>query len=398
MLATLCAVSAMLGVYFVADAGFPGAMKAGNGFRVAQQLLWLLLGVVAYLLAARLPESRWKGLGLLLFGLAWAGCFLVLLPSVGLEVNNARRWIQVPLLKATVQPAEFLKLGSVLFLAWLLEKVPSRPRFRQKPLPWRERAIRALPFLIVIAGAALIEREPDLGTAATVFGILLAMLWLGGVKGKVILGLLAGAVALGAIMILLQPYRLDRILAHNDRWSDEHAAEVGYQPNRSEVGIGMGGLTGLGPGMGVTKHSLPEATTDFIFTTIAEEFGFLGSLAVIALLGTISWRLFWLAERAPSRYAALVAAGCGSWIGGQSALNLLMVTSVIPPVGIPLPFLSMGGSSLIAIAIAMGIVQSLAHARGKEVAADASSGMRWGNRRARLPRHPGRLRRGLSRL
>jgi len=396
-LAFMCLIAAALGVYFVADAGYPLAMKSGDGFKFGRsQLVWLVIAVGTYFLCARITDRRWMILGNLLFLCSLVGCVIVLVPGIGTEINNARRWLAMPGFRSlSIQPAEFFKLGAVLFVAWLLEKAPSKPRFRAKPTPWPDRLMKLAPFALVVVGALLIEREPDLGTAMTVVGILVAMLWVGGVSLKVMGGLVASCALAALVMVYLQPYRWSRIVAHENRWSAEHASEVGFQPVRSELGIGTGGLTGVGPGMGVTKHSLPAATTDFIFTTVAEEFGFIGALSILALLGGITGRLIYLSLHAPTRYAALVFAGCAAWIGGQTVLNVLMVTGIIPPVGIPLPFISMGGSSLIALAIGIGAVQALSKP-GKEDTQDAASGMRWRHRRSRVSRNSGRIRRGLT--
>jgi len=228
--------------------------------------------------------------------------------------------------------------------------------------------------------------------------ILFAMLWLGGVRWTTVALLAAGALIAAIVFVHQEPYRLQRILSHDDRWNTAVSTAEGFQPVRAEVGIGMGGLAGQGIGMGLAKYVLPAATTDFVFVTIAEEGGFAGSLLVIGLLTAIVWRLFVLAARAPNRYASLVAAGTACWIGFQAALNLVMVSGMFPPIGVPLPFFSMGGSSLLALATGLGIVQAAITVGRKEDAQDAARGLRRRDGRARVPGSSYRVRCGFSRM
>ncbi len=394
LLCFLCFLVAALGVFFVWDAGYPIGMRTGSGLRGGlMQLVWFGVAIGAFFLARRIEFEKWKRSSTIIFLLALIGCGLVFAPVIGVELNNAHRWFGYGPIR--IQPSEFLKLASIVFLAALLEKMPRRQRY-PKPVHWTERAWSAMPFALVVVGALAVELEPDLGTAGMVLGIFLGMLILGGVRGKVIFSLAAAGVVLAFALIQLQPYRLARIMAHEDRWSAQNAKEIGFQSVRSELGIGMGGAMGQGIGMGITKYSLPVATTDFIFTTIAEEAGFVGAMFMLILIGGIVWRLFALSGRAPNRYASLVIAGIGWWIGLQSGVNILMVTGVLPPIGIPLPLLSAGGSSLVALGIAFGIVQSaMASEQEERLETDR---VRWGDRRTRVPRASSRMRRGLTRV
>jgi cell division protein FtsW len=398
-LAILSVIAALLGVFFVIDAGIPLGARLGDGLRCGlNQCLWFVIAALAFFAASWVREKHWRYLGVGLFIASLAGCVLVF-TSWGAEVNGAWRWVRIPFLpgRVTVQPSEFFKLGTILLLAAVATYSQAR-RKDQPSASWWQRTWRLTPFVLVVVGAALIEREPDLGTATVVVGIFGAMLWLAGTRMRVLLAMLAIAALMVVVMIRVQPYRWARILAHEDRWKAEIAKDMGYQPVRSELGIGMGGIAGHGFGMGITKHSLPAATSDFIFATVAEETGFIGSMAVLLLLAGIAGRLLWLGARARNGYAALVCGGVGWWIGLQTALNLVMVTGLVPPVGIPLPFLSAGGSSLLALALALGVVQSVLRDPRKEDAQDEARSVRWRHGRTRLPGSSHRVRRSLSRV
>lgn len=391
-------IAAVLGAFFVLDAVYPRAISSGTFLvQVRQQIVYLVLALLAYVVGSRL-SARWlRVVGLTLFVLSLVGCVVVMVPGIGLEVNGASRWLSLPG-GFTVQPSEYLKLGVVLVMAWLLEKLPKRERRPQKR---RTDAGRILRFTVVgsiVIAAVLVERQPDLGTAAVVMVVLLSMMWLGGVRWTTIAGIVGLAALAVIVMVQMQPYRLQRILHHNQRWDPAVAQAEGFQPVRAELGIGMGGITGQGIGMGLAKYALPAATTDYVFVTIAEETGLLGSLIVVGLLASIVWRLFWLSAWAPTRFGALVASGLGCWIGAQSAMNLVMVTAIVPPVGVPLPFFSMGGSSLTALAFGLGIVQATRLAERKEEAQDATRDLRRRDGRTRVPSPSYRVRCGFSRM
>ena len=397
-LAVMWLVTAVLGAFFVLDAVYPRAISSGTMLvQIRQQIVYLVLAVAAYLLGSRL-SARWLyGVALALFMLSLIGCVVVLVPGIGREVNGASRWLSLPG-GFTVQPSEYFKLGVVLVMAWLLERLPRRHRRAQQEQKDAARILRYTVIGIIVVTAVLIERQPDLGTAAVVMVVLLSMMWLGGVRWTTIAGSIGLAALVAIVMVQMQPYRLQRILHHNQRWDPVVSQAEGFQPVHAELGIGMGGVTGQGIGMGITKYLLPAATTDYVFVTIAEETGLLGSLIVVGILAGIVGRLFWLSARAPTRFAALAASGLGCWIGTQSVMNLLMVTGIVPPVGVPLPFFSMGGSSLTALAFGLGIVQAAMLTERKEESQDATRDLRRRDGGTRVPGPAYRVRCGFSRM
>jgi len=188
-----------------------------------------------------------------------------------------------------------------------------------------------------------------------------------------------------------QGYRSDRIANHASRWTAQNIDDTSYQTVQSEYGMASGGLLGVGFGNGRAKHVMPAATTDFVLATVGEETGLVGTLAVLALLGGIVWRLVHNARRAPTEFGRLVCAGTAAWIGIQTTVNVMMANAFLPAIGIPLPFISSGGSSLLALWIVFGLCQTvlrpqLAAVAVSEEDADAAGSHRGRDRRARLSR------------
>lgn len=379
LLLMLALAATAAGALLIFDAGYARSIAQGNGpvpreFR--SQAMFLALALPFGWMVSQVRAERWRRWSPWLFALSILS--LVAVKVVGHEMNGAQRWIDVG--PFSVQPAEFAKLAAVMFLAWAF--AGRKPWVAPKRPPglasWLDRVavpkgVRAAPFLLVLVAVAMIEQEPDLGTAAVIAATAFGMLWLGGVSLKSIVAVfLVGSIGVAA-MVKSEPYRMDRIVNHAQRWSPEHVDDVGYQTTQSEAAMAAGALTGVGIGSGRAKHMMPAATTDFIMATVGEEFGLLGSLAIIGLLGAIVARLFWLAARAGGEYGSLVLGGVGVWLAVQTATNVAMANGALPPIGIPLPFISSGGSSLLALWLAVGVCQSAAaqHAPAAKAAPEA---------------------------
>jgi cell division protein FtsW len=246
---------------------------------------------------------------------------------------------------------------------------------------------RCLPALWVLIGIVLIEGEPDLGTAAIVAVTSFVMFYLGGAKPTT---LLAGALlALVGVtfMINAQPYRMERIINHAHRWDPSNVDDIGYQTVQSELAQATGGWIGVGVWEGRAKHVIPATTTDFIGATVGEEFGFTGSLLVLGLLGGLVARLLYLAKLARTKFAMLLLSGVAVWVGIQACTNVMMANGTVPAIGIPLPFISSGGSSLIALWLAMGLCQAVLRPVpvAKEAVVEADRD-RWRHGRTHLSR------------
>jgi cell division protein FtsW len=341
-----------------------------------KQLLFALMGGAAFLFCQRWdPKAlqRVAGIGLLasIFALA-----AVLLPGIGVDVNGARRWISVPVF-GQVQPAEFAKLTLVLWIAAAIARNP--------------RAIGTLrgimPYLTVTFGmAGLILAEPDLGTATTVAFVGLAMLLVAGAKPRhIVLALMVGG-ALAAGAVAIAPYRRARLLAFLDPW--HQATTNGFQTVQAQIAVGSGGIHGVGLGNGLQKaFYLPEAYSDMILASIGEELGFIGIFAVLTALAAVVLLAFRIAMRAPDLHQRLIATGLASLIAVQALDNAGAALGVMPVTGVPLPFVSYGGSSLLVLLASTGLLFSISRrsqrAARQQRTTDASSDRSQRDRGAR---------------
>lgn len=359
-------IATAIGLIVIFDAGFARAIAQGSLAPrefFMQVVFWPIGILIAFGLSKVRPE-RWQKIAPLIWTLTCIALVLVFIPGFRAPQNGALRWIKSgPLL---IQPAEFAKITSILFLASVLanrKRWPSKIKAARSFADWMDRIVmpklgRSVPALITLIASAFIIKEPDLGTGAVLVFVMFIMFWLGGVTSKSMLALLA-ICAIGVVgAVKAEPYRMERIKHHAERWSDENMDDVGYQTVQSELAQASGGLTGVGPGAGRAKHVLPATTTDFIMATVGEEFGFVGALAILSILLALVLRMFWLASRAPTRFGMLVLAGVGTWIGIQACTNVMMANGLLPAIGIPLPFVSSGGSSLIALWMGIGLCQS----------------------------------------
>ena len=325
------------------------AMDFENPYYFLQRhLQWLVLGIAACWICRRMNYQRLRGL--MLVGLAVTLFLLVAVLFVGTTINGAQRWLAVGPL--SFQPAEFAKLMAVLLEAFSISSVLGKERFRMD----RDWPRVVVPFGAILLMAFLVYREPDFGTACIVFGVPLLMAlvllippryWLGIVP----MGLLA-AFAIG----MLQPYRMKRIEVWFDPWSD--ARDAGYQMVQSLSTIGSGGI---GFGDGVSKYEyLPEAHTDFAFAIFSQEHGFFGVLLIFFLLAVLLIICMRVAARAKDTFGQVLSLGIIFLVLGQALANLAMVAGLLPVVGVPLPFISYGGSSLIVTMAGMGMLLGIA--------------------------------------
>jgi len=382
-----CAAS-LVGVFFIFDAGYARALMKDHvvfNAECKQQVLLFIPAILISVFASKVTPAFWKKFGAWIWGLTFIA--LLAVEKFGHELNGAKRWI------FGVQPAEFAKVALVLYLAAIFANRPAWPtkwpRFKDWG-HWADTVLvlklkRILPALTVLVVCLLIEREKDLGTAAVIAATSFVMFFIGKVSRKSILAIVLIAVGGAVFMVEKQPYRLDRITNHTRRWDKDNVDDTSYQTVQSEFAISTGGLFGVGIGNGRAKHVLPATTTDFIMATVGEETGLVGSMFILALLGAVVWRLFHLSRKTNDAYSKLVLMGIGSWIGIQACVNVMMANGFLPAIGIPLPFISSGGSSLIALWLAVGVCQSvLVPVTENKEAAVAVNRNRWGHRRTRL--------------
>ncbi|MGU3469937.1 stage V sporulation protein E [Paenibacillus sp. D51F] len=315
---------------------------------VKRQAIFAVLGIGALIFTMNADYHVWKKYAkpvlLICFGLL----VLVLIPGVGVVRGGARSWLGIS--SFGIQPSEFMKLGMILFLAKLMSDNQQRITLFAKGL---------LPPLALMGTAfGMIMLQPDLGTGSVMMGASLLVLFVAGARLKHLGGLAMIGAAGFVGLILAAPYRLKRITSFLDPWQDPLGA--GYQIIQSLYAIAPGGLVGLGLGMSRQKYSyLPEPQTDFIFSILAEELGFIGGGAMIFLFLILVWRGMRAAIYAPDTFGSLLAAGITGIVAVQVLINIGVVIGLMPVTGITLPLVSYGGSSLTLLLTALGILLNI---------------------------------------
>lgn len=321
----------------------------GNGdpmTYLTKQGLYALAGLAALVVLSRVDYHRMRAAAPMMLLGALLLCAAVLV--LGQPVNGANRWFFLG--PISVQPSEIAKLALCVWLSWHLSRRAPARTFGQlmKPVGW-----------IVLLFAGLIMLEPDLGTAIALVIMVTAVLIVSGVSNRLLAQAVGALGALGALGIWMEPYRRDRLLSFLDPWKDPEGD--GFQIVQALIGIGSGGLTGNGLGEGVAKvFYLPEAHTDMIFAIVGDELGLIGSTIVIACFGAFVWAGFRIGLRCRDPFGKRLAVGITALIGGQALVNLAAVLGIAPLTGIPLPFVSYGGSSLIVLLSAVGILLNIA--------------------------------------
>ncbi len=317
-------------------------------FFLKKQLFWALLGSACLWLMLRLDYRRLEGAVLPLLVVAGLLLILVLIPPIGQAINGTRRWIRLG--PVSFQPAELAKLALVVYLAaFLAKKRDVLGDFRRGLLP---------PLAVAGALAALVLAQPDLGNCLTLITLTITLLFLAGGRLKHLGFVLLPALPLTVFAVWAAPYRLRRITAFLDPWADPRGS--GFQIIQSWLALGNGGV--LGQGIGASKQKLfylPEAHTDFIFAIIGEELGFLGAAAIVALFVVLVWRGLRIGLRAPDPFGAYLALGITVLIATQTLVNLGVVTGTLPTKGLPLPFISFGGSALLVTMLSTGVLLNI---------------------------------------
>ena len=313
------------------------------------QLLWCVLGFIACVTLASLDYELLKKFALPVFVGSLFLAALVFIPHVGINLNGAHRWIRLP--GATFQPSEIVKIALIVMLAWYGD-------YSQRKMNTFKRGI-IIPGFIIAAALGLIFIEPDRGTTILLAAVSGTMLMIAGVRWlHVIPPVLVAAAAL-VFSLTHDSMRSGRITA----WlhPEAHASGVALQAEQAKIAIGSGGLTGLGLGDGMQKHGfLPEIQSDFIFANIGEELGLVATLLVVLAFLIITICGLFIALRARDQFGCLLAVGITSLISYQAIINIGVVTSLLPNKGLALPFISAGGSSMLAMLMGVGILLSVA--------------------------------------
>ena len=313
----------------------------------SKHLVYVSLALVGFVIAYAIPTGLWVRTYLLGWAVAALVAILVLIPGLGHEVNGASRWLRIG--NISLQAAEVAKLGLGIYLAGYLARHGERLRDDARTL--------LVPLTMVALVAGMLVLEPDLGSAVVLITATVTLTFIAGAKLRyfLLIGVL-GAAVLG-LLILDEPYRLQRLIAFVDPWAVQYGS--GYQLTQALIAFGRGELFGLGLGEGVQKlFYLPEAHTDFIFAVIAEELGVLGAVVAAAVLAYLVVQLLVLAQSSLStgqRFAGYLTYFLGLVIGIQFLVSLGVNTGVLPTKGLTLPFISYGGNSLIVLCALLGI-------------------------------------------
>lgn len=337
-------------VYSASIATAEAARNAGHqpAYFLLRHLGGLGVAVIAAALAFQVPMRAWQRAAPWLFVLGVAALALVLIPGLGREVNGARRWLALP--GFNIQPSELVKVAAVLYAAdYTARKTAVMHSFRDGLLPM-------LGVMLVVGW--LLLREPDFGAFVVIAVVATGILFVGGMNVRWFAGLLALMLAGFAALVLSSPYRMQRILGFMDPWSD--AFGQGYQLSHALIAFGRGEWFGVGIGASVEKlFYLPEAHTDFLLAVIGEELGFAGVLIVVGLFAWLVLRAFAIGRQAAvleRPFAALVAQGIAIWIGVQAFINMGVNLGVLPTKGLTLPFMSFGGTAMLANCVALAIL------------------------------------------
>ena len=353
LLALLVIVGALqvIGLVMVLSASSVISLRdyGSSWYHFNRQAAWAGVSLVALVVLSRIDYRAFRRLSTPLLVAAIALLLLVLVPGVGISVNGASRWLGVGPLR--FQPSELAKLALVVWAADLLT--------RRSQLLGDSRATIGPVVIVVGLVAVPIVLEPDLGTAIIIGAIGTSVLYAAGVRLLPLVGLASLGAAATVALTMMRSYRRARLLAFLDPWADP--LNTGYQTIQSLVGIASGGVTGVGVGASRTKWGfLPFAHTDFIFAIIAEELGLIGAVTVVMLFVAFGFVGFAIAMHSPDRFGMLLAAGITAWILTQAFVNIGAATGLLPITGVPLPFLSAGGTSLVVAMAAAGVLVNIA--------------------------------------
>lgn len=344
-----------LGLIMVFSSSYPYAYYYFDDglYFIKKQLMWTALGAVAMAFTANFDYRKYKKLAVPILAVSFLLLILVLI--VGIDLNGAKRWLGFGSL--TFQPSEVAKLGLIIYFAASLAQAKDRIKeFKY--------LIRYLVLLLVFMGLLLLE--PHFSICIIIGLTLVIMLLVAGAKIRHFALLSLPVAFAGVMVVILEPYRLKRLTTFLDPFSD--ALGSGWQIIQSLYAIGSGGLFGVGFGNSRQKFLyVAEPQNDFIFSIVCEELGLIGALAILAIFAMLLWRGMKIAVSAPDTFGSLLVTGIISLVGVQTVLNIAVVTSSIPTTGIPLPFFSAGGSSLLFLMASMGIVLNVSKFKKKTI-------------------------------
>lgn len=365
-----------IGLMLIYSTGWISVLKQTSGLSDNNsffygQLTSFFIAIAGWYIASKIDYHYWQKYASWLFWGSAILMFLVLIPGLAVNSGGASRWVKIGFIN--FQPVEFFKLGVVVFMAAWLSK---NKKNLNKPLEG------LLPFMIIIGLIILLVViiQRDLGSAMSILLTTLVMFFVAGVPWwsiAVATGTLLGG---SILLILIAPYRLARLMTFLSRASNDTSGSA-YHVNQALIAIGSGGIVGRGLGKSLQAYGyLPEATNDSIFAIIGEEFGLIGTVGVVAAFSVLVWRGIQISRKAPDDFGKLAALGISCWIGFQSIINISAMLNLIPLTGVTLPFVSYGGTSLLALFVSIGILQNVSKYTHKEVYDEDLSGRRRDSR------------------
>jgi len=326
-----------------------GAKLTGNVYHYPlRQLIHIILGLVAGLVVCKIPMSFWEKTGQALFFIGLFLLVLVLIPGLGVKVNGSTRWLALPGFR--LQVSEVVKFIVVIYMAGFVT--------RHHDLVKESVYGLVKPLLLLLSACGLLLLEPDMGSAVVILIIAIGVLFLSGARMQQFLLLVIGVIAAGVLAVIYSKYRTARFTSFLHPWEDPFGNS--FQLVQALISFGRGEWLGVGLGNGVQKlFYLPEGHTDFLFSVIAEELGFIGVLSVIVLFAVIVWRAFVIgimAERLQQKFCAFIAYGMGIWFAFQAFVNMGVNMGLLPTKGLTLPFMSYGGGSMVVMCCAMAML------------------------------------------
>ncbi|HSW81130.1 MAG TPA: putative peptidoglycan glycosyltransferase FtsW [Candidatus Saccharimonas sp.] len=356
----------LLGLIIIYAISPPLAARAGSdvdpNHYMYKQLLYLVFGVGAFVAAFIIPIDFWRKFrGKLLVGALVLGVmpFLLQATPIGLCANGACRWLQFGFI--SFQPAELMKFALVIFLAAFLAV-----RIQQGKVNDVQMTLVPVGLIMLAVAVIVIGLQQDLGTGITFFAITLTMLLVAGLSKKLFAMIIGSAAVLGTLFVIIAPHRIERVLTFFQHSSANDA--MTYHIDQALIAVGSGGLTGKGLGQSIQAFGyLPEAANDSIFAILAEIFGFLGTLAVLAIFAAMFVRILHIMDRSGNIYYKLVVSGVFGWVFSHAVVNIGAMLGIFPLTGITLPFVSFGGTSLLFMLAALGVVLQISRYTGHQV-------------------------------
>lgn len=346
ILALVCVGIVMI---YSASAIYSYSNTGDSLYYLKRHLIYLGIGFLMMLGAMAIDTRFLQKHAKTIIGIAIVLLALVLVPHIGKEIGGAKRWFRLGVIN--FQPSEFAKIAIIVYMADLIARKGDR---------MKQFFFGFLPAMVVLGlVVGLILLEPDLGTAVTITVITLILLFIGGARGSYILASLLASVPVLYVLILSAPYRRRRIMAFLDPWADKRG--VGFQIIQSFVALGSGGLIGVGLGQSRQKlFYLPASHTDFIFSIIGEELGFLGTVSILTLFALFVWQGMKIACKTIGSFEKILSMGIVSLIAFETIINIGVTAGSFPTKGLPLPFISYGGSGLIFHLTAIGLLLNVA--------------------------------------